>query len=248
MWKECAAGSLNWRIFSTNTVSICLLSETILNSNQAFRLAKYVCHRTDRPTAGAAQPSYSAGGIVYYTVPVPGRSHFEATAFQVTFAGKPAVILAAYLSPSRLLIGANLTACFGWGLPVLTAGDLSAKYVNWNSQLSTRRGKLLHDYADENSSLIFGPDSPTTTPYNPSVIPDLLEIVITKNLSFPANLTSCSALSSENLPVLIDTACRSSFHRPPERHDFRHTDWANFQSHLEDLIPFDPELHNEMAI
>jgi len=26
------------------------------------------------------------------------------------------------------------------------------------------------------------------------------------------------------------------------------TDWANFQSHLEELIPFDPELVNEMAI
>jgi len=26
------------------------------------------------------------------------------------------------------------------------------------------------------------------------------------------------------------------------------TDWANFQFHLEDQIPFDPELHNGMAI
>ena len=41
---------------------------------------------------------------------------------------------------------------------------------------------------------------------------------------------------------------RSSFHHPPDRHEFRHTDWANFQTHLEELIPFDPQLHNEMAI
>ena len=26
------------------------------------------------------------------------------------------------------------------------------------------------------------------------------------------------------------------------------TDWANFETHLEGLIPFDPELHNGMAI
>ena len=50
------------------------------------------------------------------------------------------------------------------------------------------------------------------------------------------------------LPVLIDAACRSSFHHPPDHPDFRRTDWANFQTHLEDLIPFDPELHDEMAI
>ena len=30
--------------------------------------------------------------------------------------------------------------------------------------------------------------------------------------------------------------------------DFRRTDWGNFQTHLEDLVTFDPELHNEMAI
>ena len=34
---------------------------------------------------------------------------------------------------------------------------------------------------------------------------------------------------------------------PPERPDFRCTDWANFHTHLEEIIPFDPELHNEMA-
>jgi hypothetical protein len=47
--------------------------------------------------------------------------------------------------------------------------------------------------------------------------------------------------------VLIDTTCRSSFQHPPDRPDFRHTEWAKFQVHLEDQIPFDPELHNGIA-
>lgn len=34
-----------------NYVHICLLSETFLNSGQAFRLANYVCHCTDRLVA-----------------------------------------------------------------------------------------------------------------------------------------------------------------------------------------------------
>ena len=96
------------------------------------------------------------------------------------------------------------------------AGDFN---VDWNSWLNTRRGKLLRDYADENSCLIFEPDSPTTNPYNLSVAPDVLDIVITKNLSFPVYVTSCSALSSDHLPVLIETSCRSSFHHPPDRPD-----------------------------
>ena len=48
--------------------------------------------------------------------------------------------------------------------------------------------------------------------------------------------------------MLIDTACRSSFHNPPDRPNFRRTDWANFHTHLEGHIQFDPELHNGMAI
>jgi hypothetical protein len=55
-----------------------------------------------------------------------------------------------------------MTACFGRGLPVLMAGDLNVNHVDWNSRLSTRRGKLLRDYADDNSCLIFGPVTPTT--------------------------------------------------------------------------------------
>jgi len=128
------------------------------------------------------------------------------------------------------------------------AGDLNAKHVDWNSRLKTRRGKFLREYADGNSCLIFGPDSPTANPYNPLLTIDVLDIVITKNLSFPVYLTSCSALSSEHLPVLIDTSCRSSFLNPPDRPDFRCTDWASFQTQLEELIPSDSELQKEMAI
>ena len=181
-------------------------------------------------------------------MPVPRLTHLEATAIQVTLADKSVKILAAYLSPSRTLNGGEVTACFGRGLPVLLTGVLNAKRMDWNSRLRTRLGKLLRDYADVNSCLIFGQDSPTTNPYNPSASPDVLDIVITKDLPFSARLTSCSALISDHLPIIIDTMCRSAFLHPPDRSDFRRTDWANFQSHLEAEIPFNPELHNEMAI
>jgi hypothetical protein len=54
--------------------------------------------------------------------------------------------------------------------------------------------------------------------------------------------------NTRQMTLLIGTACRSSFQLPPDRADFRRTDWANFQTHLEDQIPFNPELHNDVAI
>ena len=60
-------------------------------------------------------------------------------------------------------------------------------------------------------------------------------------------LTSGYALSSGHLPVLIDTLRRSSFNHPPDRPDFRRTDWTKFQTHVDKLIPFESELY-EIAI
>jgi hypothetical protein len=231
---------------SQHCVDICLLSETFLNAGQAFRLANYVC--TARQTEGGGTAILVRRGIVDHSVPVPGLTNLEATAVQVTLAGRPVKILAAYLSPSRPLIGAVLTACFGVGLPVPMDGDLNAKHVDWNSRLTTRRGEHLRDYAVENSCLIFGPDIPTTNPYNPFATPDVLDITATKDLPFPVYLTSSCTLSSDHLSVLIDTACRSFLHHSPDRPNFRRTDWANLHAHLQDQIPFDSELHNGMAI
>jgi hypothetical protein len=163
-------------------------------------------------------------------------------------AAKPVKILAAYLSPTRPLIASDLSVCLGGGLPVLMAGELNAKHVEWNSKLTTKRGRSLRDYADRNSGLIHGPSTPTTIPYNPSATPDFLDILITRDLTFPVHLTTCSALSSDHLPVLIDKQCPSSFLSPPEGQDFRKTDWSKFQACLEARMPTSPDIPNEGAI
>ena len=107
------------------------------------------------------------------------------------------------------------------------AGDLNATHVIWNSRLITTMVRLLRDYANEHTCLIYGPDTPTTILINTSATPDVLDIVITKGLVIPVYLTTCSALSSDHLSVLIDTRCRSSFLNLP---DFRRTDWVKFQA------------------
>jgi hypothetical protein len=94
--------------------------------------------------------------------------------------------------------------------------------------------------------LIYGPDTTTTIPFNPSATCDVLDIVITKYLFSPVHPTSCSAMSWDYLPVLIDM-CPSFFH-PPDHRDFRRIDWATFQGHLEDSILSYPELHDNRHV
>jgi hypothetical protein len=86
---------------SQHGVDICLLSETFLNVGQAFRLANYVCHRTGRRRAGGATSILVRRGIVHHSVLLPCLTHLEATAVQVTLAGRPVKILAAFHIPAH---------------------------------------------------------------------------------------------------------------------------------------------------
>jgi hypothetical protein len=106
-----------------------------------------------------------------------------------------------------------------------------------NSRLSTGRRNLLREYADEKSCPIVGTDTSNTKPIKPLRHyryighRDKPETIIS-GLSDP-----CSALSSDHLTVLINTACFSPFQQPTDLRDFRRTDWANIHNHLEDLFP-----------
>jgi hypothetical protein len=128
------------------------------------------------------------------------------------------------------------------------AGDLNLKKTDWNPRLTTARGSLLRDYANRNTFLIYGPDSPTTAPYAHNATPDVLDIVIVKDFVLPVHLTVCSALSSDHLRILIDTMCRSSFQYLLDRPDFTRMDWAAFQACLDERIPGNSVVNDEEEI
>ena len=65
------------------------------------------------------------------------------------------------------------------------AGNLNSKNVDRNCSLIITRGRLLCDYADENSCLIYGPTTHTAVPFTLSATPDVLDILIMKDLLTP---------------------------------------------------------------
>jgi hypothetical protein len=221
------------QFLSEHGVDICLLNETHLVAERALNFSNYFCHRTDRPTPGGGTAILVHKGIDHYAVPVSGLQYLEATAIHLVLATGPVKLVSAYLAPTRPFIESDLTDCLSGGILVLVAGDLNAKHKDWNSRLIPARGSLLRDYADRNSCLIYGPDSPTTAPYTHNATPDVLDITVVKDFVLPVNLTVCAALSSDHLPILIDSSCRSSFQNLPDRPDITRMDWAAFQACLE---------------
>jgi hypothetical protein len=53
-------------------IDMCLLTETHLRSGEAFRMANYVCHRTDRLTEGGVTATLVRRGIHHYAVLAEG--------------------------------------------------------------------------------------------------------------------------------------------------------------------------------
>jgi hypothetical protein len=220
------------QFLSEHGVDICLLNETHLESDRPFRLVNYVCHRTDRQARGGGTAILVHRVIDCCAVPVSGLQHLEATSTHLVLASRPVKIAAAYLSPTRPLIDSDFTACLSGGFPVLIEGDLNAKHTDWNSR---------------NACPIYGPDSPTTAPYQQNTNP-VLDIVVVKGFVLPLYLIVCPALSSDHLPVLIDTTCRTSFQRLLDRPDFKRVDWAAYQACLEDRLPGNPVINDEESI
>lgn len=183
----------------------------------------------------------------HFAVLVQGLKDLEATAKHVKFAGRPVKILAVYISSSRPLIISGLSACLGGGLPILVAGDLIAKHVDWNFCANHEKGQIAAWLRQQ--KLLFDLWAGYTNHHSvqPICHPDVLDIVLTKEIVTPACLTARYGLSWDDLRLLILTRCLSSLSLP-DHPDFRRTDWTKFQTRLENGIPSSPELPDEMTI
>jgi hypothetical protein len=62
------------------------------------------------------------GGIDQYTEPVVGLTQLEATAIYIILVSGPLKTLAVYQSPSRPIVGSDLSAYFGEGFSRLDGG------------------------------------------------------------------------------------------------------------------------------
>ena len=117
-------------IFVQHGVDISLLNGTYLIPGQCFPFTYYICYRTDRSTMGGGAAIFVRRGTDHHAVPVPGLGPLEGTIIETKLVGRPVKILLVYLSPSRLLIKSEMSACLSSALLVLMAGDLSAKHVD----------------------------------------------------------------------------------------------------------------------
>jgi hypothetical protein len=160
------------RFLSERGVDICLLNETHLQLGKGLRFANYVCHRTDRPNLAGVTATIARKGIAY-AVPVSGLQHLETTAINLQLATRPVKLVAAYLLPTRPLIGSEITEWQSGGFPVLMASDLNAKQTDCNSRMIRARVWSCVTTPTETPAYLWA-GLPTTAPYRHNATPHVL--------------------------------------------------------------------------
>ncbi|KAG5861334.1 hypothetical protein JTB14_025210 [Gonioctena quinquepunctata] len=126
-------------------------------------------------------------------------------------------------------------------LPTIVAGDFNAKHIAW-SNFSNRNGNKLRRHCDNSDYIVAAPNEPTFYgPYRP----DILDIVLIKNLHWVIYVTTLRELSSDHNPITIEFG-----EDPPTQvnRTYRVTNWRIFSQILEneycapEIIPTPVEL------
>ncbi|GJQ71903.1 hypothetical protein Trydic_g3012 [Trypoxylus dichotomus] len=125
----------------------------------------------------------------------------EATAATVNLATGPVKLVAAYKAPNRQLLEDDLSEIFDTRGAVILAGDLNAKHPSWNSRRTNASGTCLRRFADDLHLLVDATAEPTIYPHNEQ--PDVLDIVVMKDVAQFHQLTILNELSSDHNPVLL---------------------------------------------
>ncbi|GLV44742.1 hypothetical protein CBL_05209 [Carabus blaptoides fortunei] len=143
--------------------------------------------------------------------------------------------------PSRNPLDTNdLTQLLNSGIPTIIAGNLNSKHTSWNSRIINTSGRTLRKYADTEQLAVHGPDEPTYF-HHAGFRPDVLDILIAKNITIPIELGTVTELHSDHNPVLV------YMNNPTARNDNiirQKTDWTKYTQHVNDNIICNYQIKN----
>lgn len=239
-------------------IDVLLIQETHLKSHNSdkLNLNGYILYHTARTTGAMGGTAILVNSkIDHMHLQTPATIHLEITAIKInTKLTGELLICSAYNSPSptKRMKPQDLSAIFHWAgtTPTLVAGDLNAKHPDWNARVSNPNGAILRNHQDTNSSYqILATEEPTHFPKNRSLLPDVLDIVLVKNLKNDVNLTVICALESDHNPVRIALGADSRDPTLPyQRKHLNGNKFKNFMTNNTPTLPTTSKESTEDAI
>lgn len=212
-------------------IDIVCVAETHLNANKSPNLPNYTLYRKDREdAAGGGVGIFVRKTIDHYEAKLKRTNNIEACGVVINTATKGKLTLVSvYKPPLKTLLDEELDDLLQGRNATILAGDLNCKHESWHSKTRNTNGRRLRRYADEGLGIqIVGPTEPTIYPVNGGD-PDILDIVVMKDVILDCNLTTCRELSSDHNPVIMELGPQGYANSLRER---RTVNWRKFEDHL----------------
>lgn len=225
-------------------IDIACISETHLAPGENLRIGGYNIYRYDRNSQTAA------GGVAIiirrqikhhlYSITT---SSIETVAIQYEIKGHaPITLICAYKQPNKSLINDDFKKIFQIVGPVMLIGDLNSKLKHWGCRADNPSGSQLENLANIHQLQIHCPTDYTYHPFRNDHLPDILDIVITKNFHLPLTQTVITELNSDHLPVLINLSRQMLYVPTVPKLINGFVNWNEFQDlmrsyHISELPP-----------
>ncbi|GLV38549.1 hypothetical protein CBL_05095 [Carabus blaptoides fortunei] len=206
-------------LFANDHIDVLLLNETHLRACDNPKIRNYSLYRTDRDGAGGGTAIYIRSSLVHHEISATA-ANIEATAVVILTASGPLRLTAVYKSPNKALLDADLESLLVTGQPTIIAGDLNAKDPH------------THNIA------VYGPIEPTFF-HTAGHRPDVLDILLAKDVTIPTEVTTANAGNSDHNPVI---AHLSGEIKPHNLSSHKRICWPKFSHLMESTVTCSPPL------
>ncbi|KAJ1169666.1 hypothetical protein NDU88_001557 [Pleurodeles waltl] len=204
-------------------MSVALISETHLQINQKLNLANYRVYRPDHSTGAKGEKT-----AVIVSTKVK-HQHLQAPR-----------LIATYSLPSQLC-PSDIDAILDSNIPTLIRRDLNAKHQCWNSRTTNSKRHALLAHSRKKDFVVADPTHPTHYPGATRQKPDILDIVVMKNLSQSMELETLTALMSDHNPVLITVGDEIECQHQGARYNYKKAEWYLYKRGLDETLTLDPK-------
>ena len=199
-------------------IDVLLISETHFTDKNYLKIHGYNIYHIQYPSGKA----HGGTGIIikssikHYELPSFQKDYLQATSVAIEDRHGTITTSAVYGPPRHSIAKENFDSLFdALSNRFIAGGDYNAKHTQWGSRLVTARGKNLPKSITTNNLNYLTTYEPTYWPTDTNKIPDLLDFIITKNISPRyVQINSSTELSSDHTPV-IATVGSAIIENPP---------------------------------
>lgn len=225
----------------SESVDICLVSET--HCTEKFSVGHtptYRVYHTFHPSGTAR------GGTAIYVKKsldhAPSHWHadnnIQLTSITLSPQHQSVHIASCYCSPSARLDTLDFELILSYlGQRYIIGGDFNAKNPVWGSLTTSSRGQVLYRVMQQYGALGLRTPEPTYWPSDMAKNPDVIDFFIIRNISpHSSQVSTITELSSDHLPIMLETGITPALRKPQIPLTTKLTDWEKYRAVLEDKI------------